>query len=401
MDWSMKITRSNWLQGVSEMKDKLSWILVAALLAGCSAAGRATPSPLPTIVLGESQAQTTTQSATIGGVAASGVIAPAQEAKIAFALAGKVEDVLVKVGDEVKTGQELVRLEGQEELVAAISAAKFEVETAQQALTDLNDKTEAARVQSMQEIVTYEKAVRDAQYALDNFTIPNNQANLDAVEALNKMKQRLDQARQVFEPYKYESLNDSTRQDLKDALDAAQSDYNAAVRRLQLEYDLEVAESQLNQAQKDYEILKNGADPDQVKLAETRQAQAEDRMAAAQAALGRLTLVAPFDGTVGKLNIQRGEWVLPGQAVLVLADLNNLQVETSDLSERDVPGVKLDQHVTVFIHAINQDVSGKVIAIAPLADTLGGDVVYQVTVALDEQPDGLRAGMSVEVRFGD
>jgi hypothetical protein len=44
-------------------------------------------------------------------------------------------------------------------------------------------------------------------------------------------------------------------------------------------------------------------------------------------------------------------------------------------------------------------VNGRVIAIAPLADTLGGDVVYQITIELEELPEGLRAGMSVEVRF--
>jgi hypothetical protein len=40
-----------------------------------------------------------------------------------------------------------------------------------------------------------------------------------------------------------------------------------------------------------------------------------------------------------------------------------------------------------------------VIAISPLADTLGGDVVYQTTIDLDTIPEGLRPGMSVEVQF--
>jgi hypothetical protein len=40
------------------------------------------------------------------------------------------------------------------------------------------------------------------------------------------------------------------------------------------------------------------------------------------------------------------------------------------------------------------------VAIAPLADTLGGDVVYKITIDLDAPPAGLRAGMSVEVQFG-
>jgi hypothetical protein len=40
-----------------------------------------------------------------------------------------------------------------------------------------------------------------------------------------------------------------------------------------------------------------------------------------------------------------------------------------------------------------------VVDIAPRADILGGDVVYGVTIALDEQPPGLRWGMSVEVEI--
>jgi len=37
--------------------------------------------------------------------------------------------------------------------------------------------------------------------------------------------------------------------------------------------------------------------------------------------------------------------------------------------------------------------------ISPLADTLGGDVVYKATIALDDPLPGLRAGMTADVRF--
>ena len=56
--------------------------------------------------------------------------------------------------------------------------------------------------------------------------------------------------------------------------------------------------------------------------------------------------------------------------------------------------------MTVSFKALDQDVSGVVSAISPLADTLGGDVVYKVTIELDSLPEGLRAGMSAEVQFG-
>jgi multidrug resistance efflux pump len=91
--------------------------------------------------------------------------------------------------------------------------------------------------------------------------------------------------------------------------------------------------------------------------------------------------------------------VLPGQALMTLADVSKLQVETTDLSERDIPRVSLGQKASVTIKSLNQTVAGKVSAISALADSLGGDVVYQTTIDLDNQPAGLRAGMSVEVQF--
>ena len=61
--------------------------------------------------------------------------------------------------------------------------------------------------------------------------------------------------------------------------------------------------------------------------------------------------------------------------------------------------VRLGQAVTVSIKALNKDVAGKVTAISPLADNLGGDVVYKVTILLDNLPANLRAGMSVDAQF--
>jgi HlyD family secretion protein len=57
--------------------------------------------------------------------------------------------------------------------------------------------------------------------------------------------------------------------------------------------------------------------------------------------------------------------------------------------------------VNISIEALNTNVSGKVIGISPIADTVGGDVVYKVTVELDEQPKGLLWGMTAEVTIGE
>lgn len=375
-------------------------LLVIVLLAGCTMISGSSPTPLPTIVLGNNNATPSALfQAGSGGVTASGVVAPAQKAQITFSISGKLQSVSVAVGDPVQAGQPLAQLEGQESLEATISAAQFELEQARQALEDLKTAAESARVQVMQDIVNYERAVRDARYALDNFTVPTNQANMDAVEALNHMKQRLDEARAAFEPYKNKPSSDPIRKDRKEALDEAQADYNTAVKRLQYEYNLQVAEAKLTQALHDYEIYQAGPDPDKVRLAEARLANAETQLSAAQAALEHFTLSAPFAGTVAEIRIYSGEWVVAGQPVLVLADLDRLQIETTDLSERDIPMVEIGQPVSVLIKALNQVVMGHVSQIAPLADTLGGDVVYKTTIILDTIPTGLRAGMSVDVQI--
>ena len=384
-----------------EMKIKILFsLLLLFVLAGCSVFSQVAPTALPTVVLDSGSASPAPSQAPGGGVTASGTVEPAQKAQLASTLSGNVESVSVAVGDAVQAGQALAQLEGEESLQAAVSTARYELVQAQQALADLTTAAETARLQAMQDVVTYQQAVKDAQYALDNFTIPSNQATLDAVAAIGKMKQLLDQARLTFEPYKNKPSGDQTRKDLKEALDEAQSDYNTAVRRLQYEYDLEVAQAQLDKARHDYDVLSAGPDPDKLRLAEARRTNAENQLAAAQATLDQLTISAPFSGVVSQVNFHSGEWVVAGQPILTLADVAHLRVETSDLSERDVPRVSLGQPVTVFVKALNQNLSGQVSLIAPLADRLGGDVVYKITIELDTQPAELRAGMSVEVQFG-
>ncbi len=391
--------------GLPEKLAVLLVIVISTGLAGCGVINPGAPTALPTVELdrgGESQqpvGEGTSVGGGGGGITASGVIAPAQEARLVFPLGGKIQELEVMVGDEVQAGQILAKLEGEEELQAAVSKAEYELLQAEQALEDLRKEAESARVEAMKQIITYERTLRDAQYALDNFTTPSNQANMDTVEALQKMKERLDAARAAFEPYKYRPSTDNTREDYKELLDQAQADYNSAVKRLQYEYDLEVAEAQLAEAQRDYTMLKEGPDPEKVRLAERRVANAQTQLYAAQAAVGRLKLTAPFSGTVSEINSHSGEWVTPGQTVMTLADLNQLRVQTTDLSERDIPQIQIGQKADVFIKALGETVKGRVTEIAPLADVLGGDVVYQTTIELEEIPEGLRAGMSVEVTF--
>jgi RND family efflux transporter MFP subunit len=132
-------------------------------------------------------------------------------------------------------------------------------------------------------------------------------------------------------------------------------------------------------------------------IAEVKVQQAQVALDIAQLNLSQGTLIAPFDGTVASIKIIPGEFAPSDQPVLTLATLNNLQVETTDLGERDISKVKIGAPVKITIKAMNAEFTGKVIGISPRADTVGGDVVFKVAIAFGKQPQGLLWGMTAEV----
>jgi HlyD family secretion protein len=391
-------------------------LLVACTLAGCSAFVPS-PTPLPTVVLGNKPIGTTPQAASqpsLGGVTASGVVTPAQEAQITSAMAGVLVAVNVAVGDQVKAGQVLARLAGSEKLSAVIEFANLELLSAQQALQTLKDNADQARSAAQLRLANAQKALDDAQKRRTWKQYRNGSQNdIDTAQAdLVLANDAVKTAEEAFNQVADRSETDVLRAGALSALSAARKARERALANLnyllaqpslidvnQAEAELRSAQSEAANAQKEYDRLKDGPDPDALALAEERIKNAQAQLAAGQSDLTNLELKAPFDGTVTQVNRHTGEWTVPGQPVLALADLANLRVETTDLSERDIPLVAAGQAVTVTIKALNQNVNGHVSEIAPLADTLGGDVVYKTTIALDKLPPGLRAGMTVEVQF--
>ena len=119
----------------------------------------------------------------------------------------------------------------------------------------------------------------------------------------------------------------------------------------------------------------------------------------AQATLAQGTLISPVDAIVASIDVIPGELIQVDQAVITLATLDDLQIKTTDLSERDIARVKIGQTVNVYIEALDVTVTGKVIRISPISETVGGDIVFPVTIELDEQPDGLLWGMTAEVEI--
>jgi multidrug resistance efflux pump len=392
-------------------------LCLALSLAGCGAIQNPTPVAQPTVILDDSaapQAAAQSPSAAAGGVVASGSVVPAQQAQLAFALSGKVESVEAEVGEPVEAGQLLIRLTGSQKLAASIEAAKLELLTAQQALDQLYKELPYDQNAALQAVTDARLEVRDAERQLRSLNAPAEEIDIEAAwAAVVLARKTLDDARDDYAPYDNKPEDNLVRASLLNKLAEAQKLYDNAVQRYnrlagisgsdfdraQAEAKLKIAQARLELALQENEKVQAGPHPDRIALAEARIRNAEAQLAASESALADLELRAPFGGSLAAVIPGAGEWVLAGQPVISLADLSALQVDTSDLSEMDAPNIQIGQEAAVFIEALETTAPARVIAISPLADMLGGDVVYKVTLALEETPTGLRAGMSVEVEF--
>lgn len=185
----------------------------------------------------------------------------------------------------------------------------------------------------------------------------------------------------------------------------------ASLNASELEFAVSAAESALRSAQSFAELQRYGgsrsfrqgqivysAPPAEViKKADLRVDQARAALEGAQAFLAQSTLAAPFNGTIISTPVLPGQLVQFGDTVITLATLDQLQVETTDLAERDIAKIKIGQKATVFIDALNAEFPATVTAIAPRAEKIGGDVVFKVTLVFDELPAGMLWGMTAEV----
>jgi HlyD family secretion protein len=344
-------------------------------------------------------------------VSATGVVVPLQWARLSLPGSGVVEELAVSEDEAVEAGQMLIRLQGKEQLEAAIAAARYELAAAEHSLEKLYEDPELMVAGSNQAIVDARLAIRDAERRVRNLNTPSSESNIEqALATMIMAKDKLDKAKEDYEPYENKPEDNLTRAGLLNKKAKAKQDYDAAVRRLnnlkgsandldiaEAEADLMLAEAQLAVAERDYQMYQAGPDPAEVALVEERIANAEEQLKAAIAALDDQFLQAPFAGMVSELSVHANEWIAPGQPVLTVADLEHLRVETTDLNEIDVARVEVGDKVTVTFDALPElVVEGIVVRIASKADD-GAGVNYPVVIELADVPENLRWGMTAFV----
>lgn len=327
--------------------------------------------------------------------------------------------------------------------LADISAARLALLQAQDALDKLEQNAQLETAQVQLAIATAQKALNEAERNRLNMNYPRaNQSTIDGAKAFYEIKQdELDKAQDEYNNVKGLPADNIERAKALVNLRDAQSERDRALATLnwylgenkeediaEADAQLALAKAQLENAQQQLAELQGGPSAKELALANERIANAQalldlanaqsveqqvalakaevdaaqTRLDLAKAQLDRLSLKAPFAGEVTTVNIQPGEWVLTGQPAVVLADLDTLVVETTNLTEIDVVQVSLGQSVSVAADALpGVEFAGTVESISKAFQDVRGDITYATRIRLDESDPRLRWGMTVLVSFAE
>ena len=343
-------------------------------------------------------------------VIAEGRVVPVQHSMLSFLAGGRVAEILVAEGDSVGEGQVLARLADTESAQAALKGAELELLSAQQALVDFNRTAELARAQAWQAYLNAQTLRGELEEDWENLDLDYLEDRID--DALVDVRDResdLDDAREDWEKYEDVDEDNYARQAAEDDLEDAQEDYNQAQRDLEearREIDepraaLDAALAAEAEALRDYQMWEEeGVDLDQKALLESRLSAAQASLAAASLALDNYTIDAPYPGTITDIYFELGQLVGPDLPAVMLADLSEFQVETSDLTELEVVQVEVGQVVEIVPDALpDTRLLGTVESIGESFTTQAGDILYTVTIRFDETDPNLRWGMTLELTF--
>lgn len=292
------------------------------------------------------------------------------EVMMGFKLAGKVSQVLVKEGQEVKAGDTIAILESQE-IAAKAQAAKGAL-----ALAEANESQASTTL------------------------VIQKEQSFDAVEAA---RETLNKAQANYNLYKasYDRIVSLSKQGAvsQQAMDETEAKYLAA------QADLGSAQAALDAAISSQQqvAVREAA----VAGAKAAKQQASGAVAETQAYLDNCVLKAPLDGVITQVTVDPGEMVSAGTPVAVVANPAQSWVKVY-VGEDKIGRVKVGQAATVKFDAFPDRVfKGKISYINPVGDfatrkaiteTRDHDIrTFAVKVDVDNSTRLLRAGMTAYV----
>ena len=337
----------------------------------------AAPLRLATVTRGTVKAQ----------VSGTGSLVPAGQENVNFRVAGQINEIDVKVGDLVTTGQLLARLDSSTQQ-AALSQAQASLAAAQASLQAAQTPLTSAQVAQLQHAV----AAAQQNYA-DTVNSVNAQNDADAAAVT------ADQQRYTADRCGTGTAAPACAQD-QAQLTADQSRQH--LDQLSGQARVDQAAVQVTSAQ-DNLTVQTQAKPNAIASARAQVAAASSQVASAQVALNQTTLTAPMSGVVISVNGQVGEMAPAGSgttaqapgttapqpasssssagasAFMVITDTSSFQA-VIPFAETDAARLQSSQDASLTFDAIpGLTISGHVLGVAPSATIVSSVVNYYAT----------------------
>lgn len=347
----------------------------------------------------------------------SGELIASREVDLGFGVAGPLAELNIQVGDQVTAGDILAVQGDKDQLEAAVASDQLAVNNAERALQDLYDNADLVAAQAMLELAQAQDALSDAQYTW-YVQQEGNRASNSTIEAakakLVLAELDLEEAQSNYNKYYGRPKDDPARATAQTRLTSAQQRYDSALRELnwylgaptdiqqaELDADVALAQAKVAQAERVYERVKDGPDPDEIAQAELQLEDAKAKLVVSQGNLDESVILAPIDGTVLRVDGQVGD-TLSG-TFITIADLNQPYLEIF-LDETDLDKIKVGYDAEVVFDALPDNVfTGHVVQVDPTLMQSQGFSAIRGIVKLDDIPTEalpLGLGASVDVIAG-
>lgn len=341
---------------------------------------------------------------------ATGSLLAPSEIRLAFASSGEVAQVLVAEGQAVAAGDLLARLDD--------AAFRLQMEQAELNLQSLTSQYTIAEAEK--ELADAYDALHDAEYT-NRVQQEGNRGSASDIDGLKAelilADDKVERKQEVFDNVADKSEDNYRRAVAQAELSAAIDARDAVARQLNwylgaptdldqtiLDADVTIARARVAAAQALLAELKGDPLPPDTELyidpTITQLRQARISLESAQLALADTRILAPAAGTITSLDVQAGEFIAPGQPVIVLSEVDDLQAEVN-LDETDVARVSVGMPVNITVAAFpGAELTGQVIEIDPTANVQSGVVLYSVTVRLDPTNSSTSSGQVLPLRSG-
>jgi RND family efflux transporter MFP subunit len=374
----------------------LALLLAAALIAGAGYLGYRASQPTNT---GQIQAPNTIavdRGDVLQSVTAPGQLVDMRQQSLSLSVAGRISEVNVHPGDHVLAGAVLARLDDSS-LEYALQTAQATLASVQAKLNKLKEPPGAAAVTAAQAKVAsarsgYDAAVAKNAHAGDQITV--------ARAALEKATVTLQQAQSDYDRVAWRSdvhmlPQSATLQQATIDYASALASYNLAAAEIN-DSGVKAAAQALAQAQSDLVQLTAPPDAQDLAMDQADVDAAQVAVNQAQYSLGQSKLVAPFDGVVQDVSVSVGDTVSAGESLIQLSDPKALEAR-STVTEEDYPLTQVGQSATLYFDSQpDLVVTGTVTGVVPLRDASSDSPVYPVYISLDDVPEGLAPGMTVD-----